>query len=372
MKKISVLLLTAAVFSLVLIGSSSAAVSLENIVQSIPTSAGRWVQYEDGRWAHINSDYSYTTDNWQQIEGKWYYFDADGYMLADTTTPDGNLVGADGVWIENNETFAEGQNSAVGGETDKSKAFAAYYDFLKAEIANNGKPIRERDLLGMYSNKVKNVRDGRILYAYLLDVTGDGVEELIIKKIINAESEYVTDSKDKEWIGVYTFDNGSIRRIGQTLYWGNIVSTGGSYSSQAWTEYKPAGYIGDINSSVEYPYILDDHLYYCVGDGGKIYLADENPDYLKHFQGTDFVINFYAYNGSVMQDVGDRFEIRFPRLWYSGSLHSNYGNVVYYRNGTRLELTEIDAAVDPYISGGITELVNGDYSAVLQRLSEGR
>ena len=30
----------------------------------------------------------------------WYYMGADGYMLTDTTTPDGYYVNADGVWVQ--------------------------------------------------------------------------------------------------------------------------------------------------------------------------------------------------------------------------------------------------------------------------------
>ena len=37
---------------------------------------------------------------WHEIDGKWYYFDSTGAMAASTTTPDGYLVGADGVWVQ--------------------------------------------------------------------------------------------------------------------------------------------------------------------------------------------------------------------------------------------------------------------------------
>lgn len=41
---------------------------------------------------------------WQMIDGKWYYFNTvsdgnKGMMLANQTTPDGFIVGADGSWI---------------------------------------------------------------------------------------------------------------------------------------------------------------------------------------------------------------------------------------------------------------------------------
>ena len=39
-------------------------------------------------------------DNNDGVE-ECYYFDANGYMLANTTTPDGYTVNADGAWTEN-------------------------------------------------------------------------------------------------------------------------------------------------------------------------------------------------------------------------------------------------------------------------------
>ena len=36
---------------------------------------------------------------WVQVDNKWYYLDGSGAMLANTTTPDGHVVGADGARI---------------------------------------------------------------------------------------------------------------------------------------------------------------------------------------------------------------------------------------------------------------------------------
>lgn len=60
-----------------------------------------WKQESDGRWWYQNDDGSYPVNQWQEINGKQYYFGADGYMLANTTTPDGYQVGDDGAWIQN-------------------------------------------------------------------------------------------------------------------------------------------------------------------------------------------------------------------------------------------------------------------------------
>jgi len=81
-----------------------------------------WIQDHVGWW-YRNADDSYTTNNWQLIDGKWYYFDSVGYMvtgwidwngnsyycnpgsgemLADTVVPDGSgrRVDSSGAWIQ--------------------------------------------------------------------------------------------------------------------------------------------------------------------------------------------------------------------------------------------------------------------------------
>lgn len=66
-------------------------------MMSISSYAGEWKQDNVGWW-YQNDDGSYPTNSWQEIDGKQYYFGNDGYMLHDTTTPDGYYVDANGVW----------------------------------------------------------------------------------------------------------------------------------------------------------------------------------------------------------------------------------------------------------------------------------
>ena len=80
-----------------------------------------WKQAADNvRWWYQNADGSYPASQWKLVNGKWYYFDAEGYMATgwvkvggfdyclapdgalyvSCTTPDGYNVNADGVWIQ--------------------------------------------------------------------------------------------------------------------------------------------------------------------------------------------------------------------------------------------------------------------------------
>jgi hypothetical protein len=50
-------------------------------------------------WWYDNGDGTYPTNRWLDIAGRSYYFGSDGYMLHDTTTPDGSSVGSDGALL---------------------------------------------------------------------------------------------------------------------------------------------------------------------------------------------------------------------------------------------------------------------------------
>lgn len=77
--------------------------------------AAEWKQDENGWWVD-NGDGSYPSNCWYQspASGLWYYMDADGYMLTDAATPDGERVGADGVWIQGTESQAAGTEDQAG------------------------------------------------------------------------------------------------------------------------------------------------------------------------------------------------------------------------------------------------------------------
>ena len=64
-----------------------------------PQSTQTWVSDASG-WRVQNADGSYLMSQWFQYNNQWYYLGANGYMLTNTTTPDGYPVNADGVWIQ--------------------------------------------------------------------------------------------------------------------------------------------------------------------------------------------------------------------------------------------------------------------------------
>jgi hypothetical protein len=61
--------------------------------------AGEWKQDAKGWW-YQNDDGSYPVNSWQDINSKQYYFNESGYILTNTSTPDGKQVGADGSMVQ--------------------------------------------------------------------------------------------------------------------------------------------------------------------------------------------------------------------------------------------------------------------------------
>ena len=65
--------------------------------------SGAWVvegwQENSYGWWYQRANGTYPHNEWEIINGTWYYFDANGYMLADEATPDGYYVDGNGAWV---------------------------------------------------------------------------------------------------------------------------------------------------------------------------------------------------------------------------------------------------------------------------------
>lgn len=89
-----------------------------SMLASSTSFAGQWKQ-EGSTWKYQNDDGSYVTNNWQWIDGNGdgisesYYFNENGYMLANTVTPDNYTVNADGAWTVNGVVQTQGQSTAT-------------------------------------------------------------------------------------------------------------------------------------------------------------------------------------------------------------------------------------------------------------------
>ena len=72
--------------------------TVNNKVNLGPGVTDGWEPVDTG-WKFKQEDGTYLTNSWKQDpDGKWYYLNEDGWMLKDTTTPDGYYVDANGIW----------------------------------------------------------------------------------------------------------------------------------------------------------------------------------------------------------------------------------------------------------------------------------
>ncbi len=129
--------------------------------------AGEWKQDENQKWWYQNDDGSRPIGQWQEINGRQYYFNDDGYMLSSTTTPDGKIVGADGSWIGKTKLYE-------GSEADFKQEYCRYFDSLIAYAQNED---YKNVLLEMDGNQYKEIIFSLIYEGYCYPTkTGKGIK----------------------------------------------------------------------------------------------------------------------------------------------------------------------------------------------------
>lgn len=111
------------------------------MIMTVPAYAGEWKQDESGWW-YENSDGTYLANQWEWIEGKCYYFGADGYMLTNGTAPDGAVVNDKGEWTVNGSVQMKdgggGDNAAVN---DQYPLKDTLWDWFSNDAELGGKTV---------------------------------------------------------------------------------------------------------------------------------------------------------------------------------------------------------------------------------------
>ena len=108
-----------------------AAVAAFSSIMASSAMAGTWKQNNVGWWFD-NGNGTYPASTWQWIDGnndgiaECYYFDHAGYMLANTSTPDGYQVNASGAWVQNGAV--QTKNLRVNNQTTSSRPKLVLFD----------------------------------------------------------------------------------------------------------------------------------------------------------------------------------------------------------------------------------------------------
>ena len=115
-----------------------AAVAAFSSLMALSAMAGVWKQDNVGWW-YDNGNGTYPSNSWQWIDGdnngtaECYYFDRTGYMLANTTTPDGYKVNALGAWVENGTVKT--RNLRATGQTSPNKEALKQYKLIISQAS---------------------------------------------------------------------------------------------------------------------------------------------------------------------------------------------------------------------------------------------
>lgn len=110
-----------------------------SIASTVTAFAGTWQQNETGWW-YQNDDGTYPTNTWAWIDGNGdgisesYYFNQDGYILKDATTPDGYTVNADGAWVI--DGVVQTQGIATAQAVNNESTLKLDTDFVKQKYVD--------------------------------------------------------------------------------------------------------------------------------------------------------------------------------------------------------------------------------------------
>ncbi len=150
------------------------------VLFAFPAFSGSWQLNSRNGWQYVKDNGDYARNGWELVNGKYYYFNSDSYMLSGEITPDGYVVGLDGAWMPD--------------QTPDKLSDGTYYPIADTEISSYW--VSDTD----YRVSEKNRTD---IFQYLT---------LYISNGTNTASSY--DTHD------YLLDNGTgtIRNTGTGLY----------------------------------------------------------------------------------------------------------------------------------------------------------
>ena len=96
--------------------------------------AGEW-RMDNYGWWYDNGDGTWPHNGWfQDIDGTYYYFDAAGYLLTDTMTPDGYYVDRTGAWTGRSASTALSDGYYTG---IYERAVSPYTDIISVDLRGN-------------------------------------------------------------------------------------------------------------------------------------------------------------------------------------------------------------------------------------------
>lgn len=145
--------------------------------QWVPDSSGWWYQEDGGSWP---------ASTWKWIDGnqdgvaECYYFDENGYLVTNGTTPDGYQVNGDGAWTVDGQIQTQEQGTSVQTKT------AAYGDYQINPQIFEEMTMTARQVLERYGHHYTWIDGSQ------MDLNADG-RTFLISNYSNAEELFLDD-----------------------------------------------------------------------------------------------------------------------------------------------------------------------------------
>lgn len=144
--------------------------------------AASWQQNATGWWWQ-NDDGTWPANEWRWLDGnndgvaECYYFDSNGYMAANTTTPDGYQVNTDGAWVVNGaiQTQVANTNTSTTGTANHNAGYDPAHPLAgKIDEWNLRLPSNTLTGFSICSDSLQALLTGQMDYYNYLDIANYG------------------------------------------------------------------------------------------------------------------------------------------------------------------------------------------------------
>ena len=103
--------------------------------------SGTWNEVHDDVWEYYYGNGTKAESAWIDSNGKWYFIDSYGTMMTDGVTPDGYIVGKDGVWTGEKLDYLDGlDNTSRAAYTAVIKMLSEPCDYNLFDITGDNRP----------------------------------------------------------------------------------------------------------------------------------------------------------------------------------------------------------------------------------------
>lgn len=175
-----------------------AAVAAMSTMMSMTALAAGWQKNDTGWWWQ-NDDGSWHANGWQWIDSngdgtaECYYFDANGYMMANTTTPDGYTVNADGAWVQGGVVYTK----QVGQSTQPAQTAEVQYNEYGVNVAAMDMMMHSREENSKYGEVAVDdlVSYVQVYYANGLKVRYPGEGSGMLKTVAGVQYDINSGTK---------------------------------------------------------------------------------------------------------------------------------------------------------------------------------